>query len=567
MKKIKLKIIFAFAICLLTSCNEQELLKETPLDFYSPENSYTKPAHFETAITYIYNINRNDYYNNDTKNGYSLMAGTDYLRDARNDATFSIGDYRIFLPTSSQPLYWWQRLYAVISCSNVILNRIQPVEYPSATDKQAMIAEARFFRGYSYRGLANLYGGVPLITYEIQSPKFDFVRATREETWQQAANDLLFAANYLPEKKNVKNVGRVNRTAAYHFLAEVYISLGKPDSAIWAANKVLNDANFGLMTTRFGSRKTSTGNSYWDLFQMKNQNSTENKEAIWVVQIEDDGGVSGKPGTGNYKAERIFSPVYYQIKDPNGAFAFIGPTTQNGGRGAGYLGPTDYFVKGLWSGDSINDLRNLEPNMIRDFTYDNPKSAYYGQKVSQYGTKNKVFDTKYYFYPVMSKVSQRGDHPAYLFATPDAAQVSGLTAAQTTGLLTSSAMKTMHDWYYARVAETYLLRAEAYLAKGMKKEAADDINAVRARVNAKPITADDVTIDYILDERLRELAYEEPRMMTLGRLGKIYDRVSRYNSGTEGTTVAPRNNLFPIPYDEIERNTGAVLEQNPGYTN
>lgn len=565
MKKIKL--IFALTICILTSCNEQELLEETPLDFYSPENSYTKPAHFETAIAYIYNINRNTYYNNDAKNGYSLMAGTDYLRDARNDAAFSIGDYRIFLPTSSQPLYWWQKLYSVISCSNVILNRIQPVEYASATDKQAMIAEARFFRGYSYRGLANLFGGVPIVVDEIQSPKFDFVRATREATWQQAANDLLFAANNLPEKKNVKNTGRVNRTAAYHFLAEVYISLGKPDSAIWAANKVLDDTNFGLMTTRFGSRKTSTGNAYWDLFQMKNQNLAENKEAIWVVQIEDDGGVSGKPGTGNYKAERIFSPVYYQIKDPNGAYAFIGPTTQNGGRGAGYLGPTDYFVNGLWASDFNNDLRNLEPNMIRDFTYDNPKSAYYGQKVSQYGTKNKVFDTKYYFYPVMSKVSQRGDHPAYLYATPDAALVPGLTAAQTTGLLTSSAMKTMHDWYYARVAETYLLRAEAYLAKGMKLEAANDINVVRARVNAGAITASDVTIDYILDERLRELAYEEPRMMTLGRLGKIYDRVSRYNNATEGTTVAIRNNLFPIPYDEIERNTGAVLEQNPGYTN
>jgi hypothetical protein len=564
MKKIQFKLIALFALTMfvLHSCDEQAILKETPLDFYSPENSYTKPEHFDLAASYIYNICRNTFYNNDAKNGYSLMAGTDYMRDGRNDGNFSIGDYRLFVPTSSQALYWWQHLYEIISCSNIIIDRIQPVEYPTEKDKLAMIAEATFFRGFCYRGLANLYGGVPITLHEVKTVKLDFVRATKTETYQQSANDLKFAAENLPEKKDVKNIGRVNRTAAYHFLAEVYLSLGKNDSAIWAANQVLQNPNFGLMTDRFGSRKSSTsgsgystsaGNSYWDLFQMKNQNLLENKEAIWVVQIEPD---DGRLGVGNYKPERIFGPVYYSLKDPKGVNGFIGPTTKNGGRGAGYLGPTDYFVNGLWTSDWDNDLRNLEPNMIRDYVYDNPASTYFGKKVSE--NPGYVYDTKYYFYPIMSKTSQRGDEPTFLYATP---------ADQAIGLLNASASKTYHDWYYARVAETYLLRAEAYLAKGMKVEAASDINAVRARVNAKPVASDDVTIDYILDERLRELAYEEPRMMTLGRLGKIYDRVSRYNSGTEGTTVAPRNNLFPIPYNEIERNTGAVLEQNPGYTN
>lgn len=88
---------------------------------------------------------------------------------------------------------------------------------------------------------------------------------------------------------------------------------------------------------------------------------------------------------------------------------------------------------------------------------------------------------------------------------------------------------------------------------------------MRERVGARRIGAGDVTIDYILDERLRELSFEEPRIMTLGRLGLIYDRVSRYNDYTEGETVSEYNNLYPIPYSEIERNTDAVLEQNPGY--
>jgi hypothetical protein len=568
--QFKLAVLLTLFLFILPSCDEQELLKEVPKDFYSPENSYTKPEHFELAFSYIYNYSRNTFYNNDVKNGYSLYGGTDFQRDARNDGTFSMGDYRLLTPMSGVASYWWERFYKIITNSNVIIDRVQPVTtFVSEEAKTVVVAEAAFFRGFSYRGLANIFGGVPLITEEIKSVKLDFVRATREETWQQAANDLKFAAEHLPEKKNVKADGRVNRTAAYHYLAEVYISLNKLDSAIWAAGKVLDDSNFGLMTSRFGSRKAdANGNAYWDLFQMSNQNLSDNKEAIWVVQIEQD---DGRIGVGNYKAERIFGPVYWSLQDPDGKSGFIGPSTQNGGRGAGYLGPTDHFAYEVWESDWNNDLRNQEPNMIRDYLYDNPASAYYGQKVSEH--PGRVYDEKYYFYPIMSKTSQRGNHPSWLFDNE---------ANRTIGLLNANASKTYHDWYYARVAETYLIRAEAYLAKGDKTNAAADINAVRTRVNAKPIAVNDVTLDYILDERLRELAYEETRLMTLMRLGLVYDRTSRYNIphvqinpesnpfgtlpiGIEGKTIAPHNNLFPIPYSEIERNVEVKLIQNPGY--
>lgn len=570
MKIFRLLAILALTIFFLSSCDENAFLKEEPKDFYSPENSYTKPEHFETAFAYIYNYCRNAFYNNDSKNGYSLFGGTDIFRDARNDGSFSMGDYRLLTPMSGVASYWWQRFYYMISSSNVIIDRVQPVtEFSSEEAKIAVVAEARFFRGFSYRGLANIYGGVPLITEEIKSVKLDFVRATREQTWQLAANDLKFAAENLPEKKAVKAVGRVNSNAAYHFLAEVYISLNKPDSAIWASSKVLDNPEFALMTTRFGSRKAdANGNAYWDLFQMNNQNLAENKEAIWVVQIEPD---DGRQGVGNYKAERIFGPVYWQLQDPDGKNGFIGPTTQNGGRGAGYLGPTDYFAYDVWENDWDNDLRNQEPNMIRDYIYDNPASAYFGKRVSE--NPGRVYDEKYYFFPVMSKTSQRGDHPAWVYDNE---------TNMAKGLLNANASKTYHDWYFARLAETYLLRAEAHLAKGMKTEAAADINTVRGRVNASPVNAVDVNIDYILDERLRELAYEEPRLMTLMRLGLVYDRTSRFNKphkqinpesnpfgtlpiGKEGETVAEHNNLFPIPYSEIERNSEAKLDQNPGY--
>src|SRR5690606_32602826 len=124
--------------------------------------------------------------------------------------------------------------------------------------------------------------------------------------------------------------------------------------------------------------------------------------------------------------------------------------------------------------------------------------------------------------------------------------------------------KTFKDWYLVRVAETYLLRAEAKLGKGDNLGAASDINVVRNRANANPVAVADVTIDYILDERMRELNIEEARRMTLCRLGKLYDRTVLGNEFA-GLTIQPHNNLYPIPFTEIERNTGAALEQNLGY--
>ncbi len=548
MKRLICIISISFSLGFI-SCNEDKILGEIPLDFYSPGNSYTKPEHFEAAITYIYNETRNSFYNRDAKSAYSLFGGTDFQRDARNVGTFSIGDYALFTSLSGQTSYWWGQMYKIISETNVILDRIEAVEYASEAEKNAMIGEARFFRAFAYRTLAYLYGGVPIELHEVTSPKRDYTRATREEVYQQCIDDYKFASENLPDIKHVKSQGRVSKEAASHFLAEMYLATNQFSNAISEASKVINNPDFELMKARFGTRKSEPGDVWWDLFQMHNQNrSSGNKEAIWVAQFAEDEVTLGR---GDYRAERIFGPVYWGMKDPNGKAAFIGPTSQNGGRGAAYLGPTDHFKTTIWLNDWDNDLRNNRYNMIRDYLYNNPQSAYYGQKVSEHpGT---LFDTRYYFYPTQTKITTPGNHPDHLYLD------------KSKGLLASTAAKTYHDQYFARLAETYLIRAEAYLGQGDKDKAAADINAVRIRVNASPVASADVTIDYILDERLRELAYEEQRRLTLARLGMVYERTSKYNTYDDGKTIKPYNELFPIPYSEIERNSQAVLEQNPGY--
>ncbi len=118
-----------------------------------------------------------------------------------------------------------------------------------------------------------------------------------------------------------------------------------------------------------------------------------------------------------------------------------------------------------------------------------------------------------------------------------------------------------------RLAETYLLRAEAHLLNGNAQNAADDINEVRSRANATPVTAVEVTLDYILDERARELTIEEPRRKTLARMGKLVERVRKYNMRqSTRESIQDYHQWFPIPQRAIDANQGAVLEQNPGYT-
>jgi hypothetical protein len=175
--------------------------------------------------------------------------------------------------------------------------------------------------------------------------------------------------------------------------------------------------------------------------------------------------------------------------------------------------------------------------MQRKFYVNNPASKNFGEAITP-----KAADTIRNHFVYIKKASHPYGHPQ---------------GYDTNGRLYS-------DVYAMRLAETYLLRAEAYLGKGDKVKAAADINVVRNRAKATPVDAANVDIDYILDERARELLIEEPRRLTLARLGLLDDRVKKYNP-ISAPTIQEFNNLWPIPQTEIDANLGAELKQNPGY--
>ena len=121
-----------------------------------------------------------------------------------------------------------------------------------------------------------------------------------------------------------------------------------------------------------------------------------------------------------------------------------------------------------------------------------------------------------------------------------------------------------NDQPYLRIAETYLLKAEAEYRLGRITEAAESLNIIRRRSNASEITPDQVDIDFILDERSRELVVEEHRRYTLIRCGKLTERAKLYNFNG-GQFITERDQLYPIPQEVIDANLTGDMPQNPGF--
>lgn len=352
-----------------------------------------------------------------------------------------------------------------------------------------------------------------------------------------ARTDLEFAIQWLPVTVAKTSEGRIVKGAAEHLLTEVYISLGDNDKSIATATGLIDGGIYKLMTTRFGANASKPGDVYSDLFIESNQNrSSGNLESIYVWQYENltPGGAGGNGGNNTI---RQWVPALWNLKDPAGVNGMILVDSLN--RGVAYTRPTSWFLYDLWVSDWDNDIRNSVYNIRRKIYYNNPASTYFGKLVEPRTTQE---DTMRNVYPYLRKLEGK--------------PFNGDNASGRTG----------KDFIVYRLAETYLLRAEAYLRKGNLQAAVNDVNTVRTRSNAKPITVADISLDYILDERARELIAEEPRRRTLIRMGKLVERTRKYQTRADvRNTIQDKHAFYPIPQSAIDANFSAVLEQNNGY--
>ncbi len=566
--KFLIAVSCAFLLSLI-GCSEDFLNDYAdPLEDFSAGNALNTaegldaalvPARRELRTEYVVTPQlRTEYFWTDIS--YSSLQNSGTARDA----VLSLTPFRNVSQGAST--YYWTQPYVLFKDINAVIAGIDVPEYENPAQRNEILGEAYFHRAYWYYRLVHLFGDVPWVGQEIQAPKVDFETYSKEAILTKIKQDMEEAVQWLPE---TTLFGKVNRAAGNHLLTKIYLSLGEFDNAIASSSAIINDGKYALMTNRFGSGTFADDPAYdvtWDLHRRENIDINENTEAILVTPDEID--VQGSSGGG--RTLRFWGPLWWLSADTeynlsNGEDEF----EEQLGRGVSWARPNNHFAYKLRN-DSPNDNRFNDTNWwgVEDFVYNSPGSSKFGTPVV---LADEGIDT----------ISRFFGFPHYKIYTPRSRP------------LPSNADGGYRPFYIFRLAETYLLRAEAYLWKGDMQSAADDLNTVRARAGATAKTVGEMSIDAIMDERAVELYSEEPRKTELSRVSYLmargniggysletisqsnyyYDKMERtcpelfsnIQYKDQVYRVAPYHIYWPIPQSSIDANSGAQINQNEGY--
>jgi starch-binding outer membrane protein, SusD/RagB family len=601
MKKYSIIIISLLIMAFLgTRCSE-DFLAPKPLSFYAPENTFVDANGLNAALIACLRSSRYEMYQ-DTPPYISEGIFSDIAVEGTTDKTGIHQDMpSIILPDANMNYgditklgWYWTEAYNRIKYANVVISRIDVAKWKSEAERNNVLGKAYFHRANCYYRLVHQFGDVPFILTEITSPKLDFYSCTRESILLKCKKDLEFAALWVSP---TCPAGDINLATVNHVLTKVNLALGEFDDAIASASAVINDGLHSLMTARFGKDKADpTHDIIWDLHNENNKFLTENKEAIWIY--------TGTEALTEDLASIKLTVMRQAVPYWGGAGKNKTPTGQTGttdqslnalvggqkveidlvakyGRGIGRLRPSPWSQYSLW--DDANDMRHKFPNWIKmtNLVYNNPvlkslNDPYYNKNIQLYDNTGGILST--------DTIRSWFNWPAYkLFVTdPTNPMPQGGNSC----------------WYVFRLAETYLLRAEAYCWKGDLVNAASDLNMVRTRAGCAPYTPAQINIGTILDERARELYYEEPRKTEITRIAYIYantgklcyngktynlanfatanfwyDRVIEKNKFYKDQVKAPFYNyrianwivLWPIPATAISANSLGHINQNLGY--
>ena len=535
MKNIKLQYIICLilSICAL-NCSD-EFLEENPKDTLFADNLYLNKDGFQQGLNAIYALARQERIERgSSSHEVSLMwkTGTDV---AWGNYTYaSLRAFDIYGPNLTpadgilNTVFNW--LYDVVNASNTIISRAQSpdIDWQGSDDaenlanKNLIVAQARLLRAWAYRHLTNSWGDVPLSTEEIDGTNFQtfFERTPVESVRLQMEEDLLFAEQYLPDNYNDPLV--LSKAVAQHYLTELYLTMGGDENYIKAEQKaeaVIANPNFQLITQRFGPEANEPGVPFMDQFGEENALPSQgNTETLWTFLNAVD-----LTGSADVAMRRTWVNRYYNITTDD-AWAF----SQYGGRGIGRAAHTIY----------VEDLYEEEDDRYSEYA------------LSKFYLKEEGGDIVFTEVPSFEdwKVSDR-----FWPSTKKWDSYPDLERVDNSGQF--------NNMPYLRLAETYLLLAEAEFRLNKLDEAAMHLNALRERSNASPIIAADVSVEFILDERARELLSEEHRRYTLNRFGLLVSRTLQHNKFSQ---IEEKNILYPIPQNFIDSNEGPT-QQNPGW--
>ena len=613
MKLNKLYIVSASmaALTFLGSCSDS-WLEPKPLSFYTPENTYIDKAGLDAALTACERNMRGEYYGD----GCPILTEIIQSEEAVEGTTDKSGpqmDMDITLlpnaslnsENSTRTGWYWMEGYKGIKYANVIISRIDQATFSDESEKNAILGAAYFQRAYRYYKLTHQYGNVPYLGRELAEPKTDFYTNDRFEILEQMKTDMEFAYQWVPEQVDR---GKTSKAACGMLLAKICMALydgqnSYLDRAIEVCKEIV--ANHPLMTQRFTSNKdVPHTNLMFDLHSVEAKMDQSNTEGLmYVVSYPDiDGSVT-------MQIMRQAVPFWNNgaVKTPDGdtgTSVKLDPSDPDSmdmnkiyGRGIGRLRSTNYSQYQIWTSKEKKDLRGVYNRdswkRPEDLYYNNPSlkasgSSWYGKHLIK-PTAMSLEDTIRCWY----------QWPQYKTFVPDPRSGNNWSGGES-------------PWYIYRSAETYLMMAECYYWKNELANAALMMNVVRERAGADPLTAADINIGEILNERARELYYEETRHIEEVRISYMYARSGKacevfggrtYSldqlSGPGGTNsnvkkegynfwwdwvnknsnfynkdvvtkwatykISVHHMLWPIPSSAITANTTGHINQNIGY--
>lgn len=546
--KYSIYTILSLFLLLAVSCNEEEFLTEKPMDNIYANNLFENYNGFVNTMNAAYSWIREERSRADniplTRNTCWNTGGDNaFMNNGHSDMTYLNWPTQIYKDQYIfENMFDW--LYRIINTSNMVISRAEgeDVDWMGANasedeyKKNYIVGQARLIRAWAYRHLTYAWGDVPLSLEEIDGSNYrnDWERTPVAEIRAQMEKDLIFAKDHLPMRDD--NPGNVNAAVAIHYLSELYLAMGEYNKAETTSKVLCNSTEYQLMTTRFGAEANSAGIPFMDLF-INPLPSQGNKEVLWALLNTEPENVAYGGEDNNYM--RNMWQTYYSKDNTIKKLDLDVFFTYNGGKGAGRMSITEPTFKLYEAGDDRNSEYAMKWTLVM------PNASGGLDVVLKCSTSHKVtegkFDLDNYKWPSTRK---------WEYVHPN---------------VSNAAISDQYDCQmYIRLAETYLILAEALQMQNKNAEAAIWLNKVRARSNASQITATAVTLDFILDERTRELITEEDRRHTLHRTGKFVERTQKYNDFA-GPTIADAPRYYPIPQKVIDANTGAVMAQNEGY--
>lgn len=623
----------------LGGCSE-DFLKPDPLSFYEPTTTFSTESGLKAALA-ICDRHLKSYYATD--HNEVLDMGTEYmfselmvasntdktnmLCDIANALTPTSDDSSLHnLDRSNSIWYFWEETYKGIMYANTIIQYVDKVESLDESTKNMFKGRAYFHRAFRYMALVFQYGDVPLCAKVLEVPKQNYRSTKRDAILKMITRDMELAAQWVPDQKDMDLIGMVNKGACRMLLTKCYLALGEYSKAKEQTDILINESGYSLMKEPFGTFNKGgeaaawpiTRNVIWDLHRAENKLIVANKEVIF-----------GLPNRGSDSESfvkmltmRILYPFFFdsRIQTTDGKQALMNIKRNSRdyvaeydymrgfGRGISTWRPTYFSTHTLWKVNNVEDNQDLRHNSevgnwvrMENLKCNNKESVDFGKPIRLYKDDGTLLcsDTIRRWY----------DFPHYKFYLDDPVNDANISGSDGNRGATNGGIA---DWYLYRLAEAYLLRAEAkFYMDENDMSIKDDLNELRKRANCSQLYEGKVTIGDIMDERARELYWEEWRnvelkrvSLCLARSGKPdewgntysldnfdkqsgtdseggsywYQRIVHYSIYNKGSisinatgnsnpnyTMDKKNMYWPIPYAAISANKTGKLAQNYGY--